>query len=105
MPNQRNIGAAATAAARVRRHPKFFLLDGRAQYIADQAIGADPDLLLTTKQVATWLGVSPQWVEIGRSRGYGPPYKKLGPKSIRYRVGDILNWLEGRSHKSTAGEV
>jgi predicted DNA-binding transcriptional regulator AlpA len=73
------------------------------------ANGADPDMLLDTKQLARWLGVSVPWLEIGRSRCYGPPYKKIGPKSVRYRVGDIRKWLEERSYKSTseynAGEV
>jgi predicted DNA-binding transcriptional regulator AlpA len=59
-------------------------------------------MLLVTKQLAEWLGVSVPWLEIGRSRGYGPPYTKLGSKSIRYRVGDVLKWLEERSYKSTA---
>ena len=94
-------GATASVVTRVHHQPRF-LLDRRAQYIANLAIGADPDMLLVTKQLAEWLGVSVQWLEIGRSRGYGPPYKKLGQKSIRYRIGDILKWLEERSYKSTA---
>lgn len=99
---QKNKAAAGTAAARVRHHPKFLLLDRRAQYIAGQGIGADPDMLLVTKQLAEWLGVPVQWLEIGRSKGYGPPFRRLGTRAIRYRVGDILRWLEDRSHKSTA---
>jgi hypothetical protein len=100
---------AASAAARVRHHPKFLLLDRRAQYIAGLGIGADPDMLLVTKQLAEWLGVSKQWLEIGRSRAYGPPYRRLGKRAIRYSVADVLKWLEERSHQSTAeygsGEV
>jgi predicted DNA-binding transcriptional regulator AlpA len=102
--NREKGGATASVAAIRVRQPKF-LLDRRAQYIANLAIGADPDMLLVTKQLAEWLGVSVQWLEIGRSRGYGPPYKKLGRKSIRYRVGDVLKWLDERSHKSTADYV
>jgi predicted DNA-binding transcriptional regulator AlpA len=102
MTNQQSNAAAESAAARVRHHPKFFLLDRRAQYIAGQAIGADPDMLLVTKQLAEWLGVSVQWLEIGRSRGDGPPYRRLGKRAIRYSVGDVLKWLEERSYKSTA---
>jgi hypothetical protein len=109
MTIQQKSKAAGSAAARVRHHPKFFLLDRRAQSIADQGIGADPDMLLVTKQLAEWLGVSVPWLEIGRSRGYGPPFRRLGKRAIRYRVGDVLKWLEDRSHKSTAdyatGEV
>jgi hypothetical protein len=66
------------------------------------AMGADPEMLLHTRETAEWLSVSIQWLEIGRCRGYGPPYRKLGSKIIRYRVGDVLKWLEERSHRTTA---
>jgi len=109
MTTQQNNTAAAASAARVRHDPKYFLLDRRAHDIAGQAIGADPELLLNTKQLAGWLGMSVQWAEIARSRGYGPPYRRLGKRAIRYRVGDVLIWLEERAHKATAeygtGEV
>jgi predicted DNA-binding transcriptional regulator AlpA len=75
---------------------KFLLLDRRAQQIASIAIGADPDLLLDTRQTAEWLTVSVVWLEIGRSKGYGPPFRKLGTRSVRYRVGDVIAWLETR---------
>ena len=87
---------------RLRHQPAFLLLDRRAQQIASVAIGADPDLLLDTKQMAEWLGVSVPWLEIGRSKGYGPPFRKLSPKLVRYHVGDVKKWLEARSHHSTA---
>jgi hypothetical protein len=111
MTNQQSNAAADSAAAARRGRPKFFLLDRRARYIASLGIGADPDMLLVTKQLAEWLGVSVQWLEIARSRGdgHGPPYRRLGKRAIRYRVGDVLKWLEERSYKSTAeygsGEV
>ncbi|WP_407189139.1 helix-turn-helix transcriptional regulator [Bradyrhizobium centrosematis] len=87
---------------RTRHQPKFLLLDRRAQQIANMAIGADPDILLDTRQTADWLGVSVPWLEIGRSKGYGPPFRKISAKLIRYRVGDLIQWLESRKHKSTA---
>jgi predicted DNA-binding transcriptional regulator AlpA len=93
---------ASTATARVRHHPKFLLLDRRAPQIASVAIGADPDILLDTKQLAEWLGVSVPWLEIGRCKGYGPPFKRLGEKLIKYRVGDCIQWLEARTHQSTS---
>jgi predicted DNA-binding transcriptional regulator AlpA len=102
MTIQKSNAAAGSAAARVRHYPKFLQLDRHAQHIANLANGANPNELLCTKQLAAWLGRSKQWVEIGRSRGYGPPYIKLGPRSIRYSVGDVLKWLQERSYKSTA---
>jgi predicted DNA-binding transcriptional regulator AlpA len=76
-------------------------LDRRADAIASQGTG-DPDDLLTSLQVAQWLRVSPQWVEIGRSKNYGPPFIKLGPRFVRYRRGAVRTWLIERTHASTA---
>jgi predicted DNA-binding transcriptional regulator AlpA len=79
--------------------PKKFHLDKRANEIA-AAMGGD-DELLNTKQMATWLGVSEQWLEVRRVRGDGPPYERLGPRLIRYRVGKARQWLDERAHQST----
>ena len=88
--------AAKTSSAPAKHH-----LDQRADRIAGEDVGADDDLL-TTRQVADWLGVSTQWVEIGRSKNYGPPFKRLTARSIRYLRGDVLKWLKTRTHASTA---
>lgn len=80
--------------------PKRHHLDKRAAEIASSP-GSD-DELLTTVQIAAWLGVSTQWLEIGRSKGYGPPFERLSPKCIRYRRGKARKWLDGRTHSSTA---
>lgn len=72
-------------------------LDRRiGQLLAVPTTPANDDDLLTTKQVAAWLGVSDQWLEFARSKGYGPPYKRLGPRCIRYRRGDVVKWLKSR---------
>jgi predicted DNA-binding transcriptional regulator AlpA len=88
--------AAKTSSAPAKHH-----LDQRADKIAGEDVGADDDLL-TTRQVAGWLGVSTQWVDIGRSKNYGPPFKRLTARSIRYLRGDVLKWLKTRTHASTA---
>ena len=75
---------------------RVYFLDRRADQIASLAIGADPNLLIDTKQMSTWLGVSIQWLETGRSKNYGPPYRKIAPKIVRYRVGDVTEWLDAR---------
>ena len=50
-------------------------LDRRAADLAQEGAAAgEPDDLLTTTEVAEWLGLSTQWLEIGRSRGYGPKF-------------------------------
>ena len=82
--------------------PKRFHIDRRALAISDEAIAADPDRLLDTREVAHWFGVSEQWLEIGRSKNWGPKYVKLAPRMVRYRVRDCLGYLEERVRSSTA---
>jgi hypothetical protein len=77
--------------------PRSHHLDKRASVIADSGAG-DPDDLLTSRDVAHWLGVTEQWVETGRVKNYGPPFTRLSPKVIRYRRGDIVKWLRSRTH-------
>lgn len=77
-------------------------LDRRTDELA-RAVAAEPeDLLFSTRELAQMLGVSEQWVEIGRCRGYGPRFVILGPRRIRYRRGDVLAWLDERTHRRTA---
>ncbi len=76
-------------------------LDRRAATIAQQFFG-DPDDMLRTDEVASWLLVSHQWVELGRLYGYGPKFTRLSPRMIRYRRGDVLVWLHERTHVCTS---
>ena len=76
-------------------------IDRRAAAIVEQDT-ADPDALLSTSDTAEWLGVSVQWLEIGRHKGYGPRFLKLSPKVVRYRRADVLAWLTERAHQRTA---
>jgi hypothetical protein len=72
-------------------------LDRRAAEIIEEGRG-DFDDLLTTAATADWFGVSTEWLEIGRSKGYGPPFIRLSPSRVRYRRGDVLAWLHERTH-------
>jgi hypothetical protein len=80
--------------------PRKHHLDRRADRL--QAEGGSDDEMLSTADVASWLGISIQFLEIGRSRGFGPPFKKLSPRCIRYQRGDVRKWLRARTHASTA---
>ncbi|RJQ54247.1 MAG: DNA-binding protein [Actinobacteria bacterium] len=56
--------------------------------------------LLTTREAAEFLRVSESLLRQSRSkqrRCEGPPYLKLGPSLVRYRVEDLEAWLE--SHR------
>jgi predicted DNA-binding transcriptional regulator AlpA len=78
-------------------------LDKRAHQLAEMT-GDDetPDDLLTTREVATWFGVSSQWLEIGRGKNYGPPYLQLGNNVVRYHRGKCKEWLHTRVRTTTA---
>ena len=80
--------------------PKSFHIDKRASGIANSAPGTDDDLL-STEQMSAWLGVSHQWLENRRSHGDGPPFKRLGPRCVRYQRGKAKAWLNARTYQST----
>jgi predicted DNA-binding transcriptional regulator AlpA len=100
MDQFRNSTAAGPLSAAA---PQSHHLDKRASDIAERiAEGGDQDELLSTKQTATLLGVSQQWLEIGRTRGYGVPFVRLSPRRVRYRRSDVIAWLNERTHQGTA---
>ena len=53
------------------------------------------------RQVAAWLGVSEQWMEIARHKGYGPKFIRLSPRRIRYRRDEVLKFLQQRTRART----
>ena len=79
-----------------------FHLDRRAHELIETGNTGQPDELLSTKQVAEWLGVSRQWAEIQRTKGGGPSFIRVSPTRIRYRRQAVLDWLAERTHASTA---
>jgi hypothetical protein len=60
-----------------------------------------PELLLTTEQLARWFDVTAQSILTSCKTGDGPPYIRIAPKTIRYRCGDVVEWLKSRRHLST----
>src|SRR5438477_7707224 len=76
-------------------------IDRRAIAVIEEATLRSDDELMPTPNCAIWLGVSDQWLEIGRTKGWGPPFVKLSPRRVRYRVGDVKRWLAERSHRCT----
>lgn len=91
-----NLNPESACAGPVRHH-----LDGRARSLIEQNVD-HPDDLLTTRKLADWLGVSAQFLEIARSKNFGPTFIRLSPRLVRYRRADVLQWLEARAHASTA---
>lgn len=95
------MGAQKSNALATGSAPAFHHLDRRAPQIIALGDGPD-DELINTKTLAHWLGVSTQWLEIGRTRGYGPVFERLSTRMIRYKRGAVREWLQQRAHASTA---
>ena len=96
--SQANDGPRENHAARKRKHH----LDKRADALITSSDGQNDDDLLSTPQLADWLGTSTQFLEIARSRGFGPRFLKISSRRIRYRREDVIIWLAERSHAGTA---
>jgi predicted DNA-binding transcriptional regulator AlpA len=96
------LAAGERAAAEKMRAPVTHHLDSRADVILDAVAGTDGDDLLTTVQVAGWLGVSTVFLIMGRSKGYGPQFVRVSPTVVRYRRRDVIAWLESRTYASNA---
>lgn len=60
------------------------------------------DHLLSTKQAAPILGVSEAFLERDRWAGAKIPYIKIGSRAVRYRMSDLMSYIESRIRKSTS---
>lgn len=102
IPKKRKKRATPVVAPIRRTAPKTHHLDRRAGDIVAANSGSEGDVLLTTREAADFLRVSQQWLEIGRHRGYGPPYQRVGPRLIFYNRRPMLDWLNTRTHRCTS---
>lgn len=57
--------------------------------------------LLTTKEAATILGVSVAFLERDRWAGARVPFIKIGSRAVRYRLSDLLAYIESCLKHST----
>jgi hypothetical protein len=63
-----------------------------------------PDDVVSRKDAAALIGVSPRTTEDWARDGKGPAFRKFGSgRSARivYRVGDLLSWLDAQRRSST----
>jgi predicted DNA-binding transcriptional regulator AlpA len=82
--------------------PRTHHIDRRAaQIVAARDDSDGDDDLLSTNEVANWLSLSTQWLEIARSKGYGPRYVRISPRKIMYLRSDVLAWLGARTRGGT----
>ncbi len=60
------------------------------------------ELLLSRKDVSANFGIPIRYLEVSAVRGDGPPMIKVGSRMVRYRVGDLREWIESRRVSSTS---
>ena len=83
--------------------PKHFHIDKRAETILDASKNVDDDDLLSTKQLAVWLGVSVQFLETGQILGLRPPSSSmLSARRIGYLRSAVRTWLQERTFACTS---
>ena len=83
-----------------------FLLDKRAAQITALLSTAGPDdLLLSTPEAAMLLGVSAQWLELGRVQSYGPVFVALSPRSVKYSLRSLRAFIAERTTTTTNSAV
>jgi hypothetical protein len=54
------------------------------------------DQLFTRERVAAWIGVHPDTLGIWERQRRGPKVSRIGRTRIRYRLGDVLQWLSSQ---------
>jgi len=58
--------------------------------------------LLTEKEAANLICYSQRALQNWRVRGGGPKYVKVSARSVRYQLGDVLDWIEERKQSHTS---
>jgi len=53
----------------------------------------EPLRLLTTQELADYLGFSPEKLKSMRRRDQGPPWIRVSPREIRYELAAVNAWL------------
>lgn len=61
----------------------------------------NPDQHLTTPAAAVFVGRAAQTLVNWRGLKRGPPFHRVG-RSITYRVGDLVAWMEKHRHQGEA---
>ncbi|MRG73926.1 helix-turn-helix domain-containing protein [Alphaproteobacteria bacterium HT1-32] len=60
------------------------------------------DRLINEQEAARFLGYTDRALQNWRLRGGGPAFVKVSKRSIRYRVGDLLDWISAKTIRTTS---
>ena len=61
-----------------------------------------PDQLLSTIDLVKYTGLSRRFWEGRRFSGDSPPYLSISNRSVRYRWGDVWDWLQQKTRNNAA---
>lgn len=70
----------------------------------DQVKNLEDDALLTTEQLAAWMGCTTRTLESARRLGTGIPYVKLGRHHVRYRLGTVRKYFADKERTVIQGD-
>jgi predicted DNA-binding transcriptional regulator AlpA len=63
------------------------------------------DLFLTEREFSEQFKVPARTAQRWRSTGDGPPFVRLGPRRVAYRLSDVERWAASRTYASRAAEL
>ena len=73
--------------------------------LAPRLFGDGDDVLLTPQQLSKYLGVTTKCLERWRMSGEGATFIRLSRKVIRYRMDDVVAFINRRAVASTATKI
>lgn len=62
----------------------------------------DDDRLINEHDAAAFLGYTVRALQNWRVRGGGPKFIKVSARSVRYRMRDLLDWIDNHTVTSTS---
>jgi hypothetical protein len=65
---------------------------------------ANLECLITEKQTSEVLNLTPRWLQKKRMEGGGIPFVRISSRCVRYRMRDVLDWIEANTKTSTSAE-
>ncbi len=63
-----------------------------------------PDQLVSTKELEVLTGLTSRFWEARRLTGDTPPFIRISARAVRYRWGNVQQWLNARIRTSTSDQ-
>ena len=58
--------------------------------------------LVTEAEAAEMLGMTVSFLQARRVRGGGPPFVRVGSRTVRYDIRDLESWIRRQRRESTS---